>query len=368
MDIQIKQVVDYLESKVPLSLQESYDNCGLLVGNNNQLVGGILLCLDVTEDVLNEAIQLKCNLIIAHHPFIFSGIKKLTGANSTQNILITAIKNDIAIYAGHTNYDNVDFGVNKIICEKLGLQNLKILAPQKNSLLKLQTYVPTEHASSLRNAIFEAGAGSIGEYTNCSFNTEGTGTFKASIEAIPFVGEKNKNHLEPETKIEVIFPSYIQSKVISALIKNHPYQEVAYDIIALQNSNPKIGAGMIGELSNEINETDLLKLISERFNAEGIRHTNLLGKNVKKVAVCGGSGSFLLNDAIANGADFFITADFKYHQFFDAEGKIVIADIGHFESEQFTTELFFSLLKEKFSTFAIHFSKTKTNPINYFKA
>jgi hypothetical protein len=262
----------------------------------------------------------------------------------------------------------VDFGVNKIICEKLGLKNTKILAPQKNSLLKLQTYAPSAHADSIRKAIFEAGAGSIGNYTNCSFNTQGQGTFRASTESNPFVGEKNQDHTENETKIEVIFPNYIQSKVVSALIKNHPYQEVAYDIIPLLNSSINTGAGMIGELESEMNETDLLQFISEKFNAQSIRYTRLLGKNVKNIAVCGGSGSFLLSSAIAKGADFFITADFKYHQFFDAEGKIVVADIGHFESEQFTTELFFSLLKEKFSTFAIHFSKINTNPINYFKA
>lgn len=368
MEIYIKDVIQFLESKVPLSLQESYDNCGLLVGDSTKLVNGVLLCLDVTEEILNEAIQLNCNVIIAHHPFIFSGIKKITGANVTERILISAIKNNIAIYAGHTNYDNVDFGVNKIICEKLGLKNTKILAPQKNSLLKLQTYAPSAHADSIRKAIFEAGAGSIGNYTNCSFNTQGQGTFRASTESNPFVGEKNQDHTENETKIEVIFPNYIQSKVVSSLLKNHPYQEVAYDIIPLLNSSINTGAGMIGELESEMNETDLLQFISEKFNAQSIRYTRLLGKNVKNIAVCGGSGSFLLSSAIAKGADFFITADFKYHQFFDAEGKIVVADIGHFESEQFTTELFFSLLKEKFSTFAIHFSKINTNPINYFKA
>jgi dinuclear metal center YbgI/SA1388 family protein len=368
MEIYIKDVIQFLESKVPISLQESYDNCGLLVGDSTKVVNGVLLCLDVTEEILNEAIQLNCNVIIAHHPFIFSGIKKITGANATERILISAIKNNIAIYAGHTNYDNVDFGVNKIICEKLGLKNTKILAPQKNSLLKLQTYAPSAHADSIRKAIFEAGAGSIGNYTNCSFNTQGQGTFRASTESNPFVGEKNQDHTENETKIEVIFPNYIQSKVVSALIKNHPYQEVAYDIIPLLNSSINTGAGMIGELESEMNETDLLQFISEKFNAQSIRYTRLLGKNVKNIAVCGGSGSFLLSSAIAKGADFFITADFKYHQFFDAEGKIVVADIGHFESEQFTTELFFSLLKEKFSTFAIHFSKINTNPINYFKA
>jgi len=368
MEICIKDVIEFLESKVPLSLQESYDNCGLLVGDSTIIINGVLLCLDVTEEILHEAIQLNCNLVIAHHPFIFSGIKKITGSNATERILISAIKNNIAIYAGHTNYDNVDFGVNKIICEKLGLKNTKILAPQKNSLLKLQTYAPSEHAASIRKAIFEAGAGSIGNYTNCSFNSQGQGTFRASTDSNPFVGEKNQDHTENETKIEVIFPNYIQSKVVSALLKNHPYEEVAYDIIPLQNSATNTGAGMIGDLESEMNETELLKFISEKFNAQSIRYTRLLGKNVKKVAVCGGSGSFLLNNAIAKGADFFITADFKYHQFFDAEGKIVIADIGHFESEQFTTELFFSLLKEKFTTFAVHFSKIKTNPINYFKA
>lgn len=368
MKVTIENVISVLEKSVPISLQESYDNCGLLVGDPQDEFKSALLCLDVTENVMYEAKSLGCNLIIAHHPLIFSGLKKINGSNSTQRILIEAIKNNICIYAAHTNFDNIGFGVNKKICDKLGLINCEILEPTKGNLLKLSTFVPFEHALEVREALFDAGAGTIGNYDHCSFNVEGIGTFRGNKESKPFVGEIENDHNEKEIKIEVILNDYVKNKVVSSLIKAHPYEEVAYDIIKLENANLRIGAGMIGELQNSIGEMEALKLISKTFNASVIRHTSLLDKPVKKIAVCGGSGSFLLKNAINRGADMFVSADFKYHQFFDSEGKIVIADVGHFETEQFTPEIFFALLQEKFSTFAFHLSKINTNPINYYKA
>jgi len=363
--MKIKEVTDYIESIAPLAYQESYDNAGYICGNAEAEVKAVLICLDSTEEVVDEALKTGANLIIAHHPIVFSGIKKITGKNYIERVLIKAIKNDITIYAAHTNLDNVFNGVNSKIAQKLGLVNSKILAPISGNLKKLITFCPQKQADQVRNALFEVGAGNIGNYDECSFNTLGTGTFRGGDNSNPFVGEKGKQHQEQEVKIEIIFPAHIQNKLINTLLKAHPYEEVAYDIIPLDNTNHLTGAGLIGELAQEMDEMSFLKHIKVQMQANGIRYTKLLGKKVKKVAVCGGSGSFLLKNAINAGADIFITADFKYHQFFDAENRIIIADIGHFESEQYTNELFYEILSKKITTFAVHLSKINTNPINY---
>jgi dinuclear metal center YbgI/SA1388 family protein len=362
----IGDIIGTLEQFAPPALQENYDNCGLLTGNPAWEVSKALLTLDATEAVIDEAIANGCNLVIAHHPIIFSGLKKINGKNYVERTIIKAIKNDIAIYAIHTNLDNVLQGVNAKIAEKLGLQNLQILQPKKQLLKKLVVFTPEADAEKVRNALFEAGAGNISNYSECSFNTPGTGTFKGNELSNPALGEKGKRETASEVKIEVIFPVYAENKVLSAMRNAHPYEEVAFDIIPLDNFWQEIGSGIIGNLPAEMNETDFLKHIKTGLKTGIIRHTALLGKKVKKVAVCGGSGSFLLNDAIRSGADFFITADFKYHQFFDAEDSLVIADIGHYESEQFTPELIQGILSKKFPTFAALFSKVNTNPVNYF--
>ncbi len=361
----ISEITNFLETFAPLSLQENYDNSGLIVGNKNDTVSGILVCLDSLEAIVEEAIQINCNLIIAHHPIIFSGIKKLNGNNYIERTIIKAIKNNIAIYAIHTNLDNIRDGVNAMIAEKLGLENCKVLSPKKGFLKKLVTFAPNENAGDIRTAIFNAGAGEIGNYSNCSFNQEGTGTFRGNELSNPYVGRKGELHLEPETRIEVIFPSFLEQKVLSALFKSHPYEEVAYDIYSLDNFHQNIGAGLMGTLKQPISEGDFLQFVKTTMHCGALRHTALLQKPISKVAVCGGSGSFLLADAIAAGADIFISADFKYHQFFDADNKILIADIGHYESEQYTIDMLCALLTKKFPTFAVHFSKINTNPVNY---
>lgn len=363
--MKVKEITDYLETIAPLAYQESYDNAGLICGDHSMEVTAALICLDSTEAVIDEAIKTGCNMVIAHHPIIFSGLKKINGKNYVERVIIKAIQNNIAIYAAHTNLDNVHNGVNAKIAEKLGLINCKILAPQKGLFKRLITFAPKDKAEDIRKALFLAGAGTIGNYDECSFNSEGTGTFRAGENADPYVGEQGKQHQEKETKIETIYPAYLESKIISALIKAHPYEEVAYDLIPLTNLHERVGAGMIGELPSEVDEMSFLKQLKQVMKADGIRYTALRDKKIKKVAVCGGSGSFLLQNAMQKNADVFVTSDFKYHQFFDAENGIVIADIGHYESEQFTMELFYDLLKEKFNTFAIHLSKINTNPINY---
>lgn len=362
----IKDVSSFLEEFAPLRLQESYDNAGLILGNPNAEIKNVLITLDVTEQVVDEAISTKCELIVAHHPIVFSGLKKITGKNYVERCLLKAIKNDVAIYAAHTNLDSVAGGVNGKICEKLGLENCKILQPAGGLLKKLVTYVPVDHANAVRTAVFTAGAGNIGNYDSCSFNIHGQGTFRGNESTTPFVGEQGKQHYENEIRIETVFPAYLQSRIISALLAAHPYEEVAYDIYSLDNAFEQVGMGMVGTLPEETGEAEFLNQLKQTFNTGTIRHTALLNKTVKKVAVCGGAGSFLLNDAISAGADFFVSGDFKYHQFFDAENKIVIADIGHFESEQFTKELFYELLTKKFPKFAVHLSEVNTNPVFYF--
>lgn len=363
--MKLREITSHLESIAPLAYQESYDNSGLICGHSDMEITGAIICLDSTEAVIDEAIANKCNLVIAHHPIVFSGIKKFNGKNYVERVIIKAIQNNIAIYAAHTNLDNVYDGVNAKIAEKIGLKNCTILAPQNNTIKKLVTYCPDVNAVAIREALFAAGAGCIGNYEECSFNANGYGTFKAGANANPHVGEIGKQHQEKETRIELIYPSYIESKLLKALFLAHPYEEVAYDIVELSNKNNRVGAGMIGELDQEMDETAFLNHLKKVMKAEGIRYTALKGKKVKKVAVCGGSGSFLLGNAKSAGADVFVTADFKYHQFFDAENQIVIADIGHYESEQYTMELFYEILSRKFTTFALHLSKINTNPINY---
>jgi dinuclear metal center YbgI/SA1388 family protein len=362
----IKDITNYLETIAPLALQESYDNAGLIVGDDSKEVKGVLICLDSTEEVVDEALKNNCNLVIAHHPIVFSGLKKLNGKNYVERTVIRAIQNNIAIYAAHTNLDNIQQGVNAKICERIGLTNCKILAPKGNLLKKLVTFCPVEHVEKVRKALFDAGCGRIGNYDECSFNAEGTGTFRGGENANPFLGERGKQHHEREIRIETVFESYNEQAVINALFASHPYEEVAYDIYALGNIYQNIGSGMIGDLSSPMDEKEFLKHLKSAMKTGCVRHTKLSGKKVAKVAVCGGAGSFLLNDAIRNKADVFVTADFKYHQFFDADGKIVIADIGHYESEQFTKELFHDLLVKKFSTFAVRLSEVGTNPVNYF--
>jgi dinuclear metal center YbgI/SA1388 family protein len=362
----IKEISNFLESFAPLRLQESYDNAGLIFGDENAKIDAVLVTLDVTEDVVEEAIQKKCGLIVAHHPIVFSGLKKITGKNYVERTLLKAIKNDVAIYAAHTNLDSVTGGVNGKICEKLGLENCKILQPASGLLKKLVTFVPVEQAERVRQAVFGAGAGNIGNYDSCSFNVHGQGTFRGDDTTNPFVGEKGEQHYENEIRFETVFPDYRQGQVLSALINAHPYEEVAYDIYPIDNKYEQIGMGMTGTLPGAIPEKEFLKQLKGTFKTDAIRHTVLRNKKVKKVAVCGGAGSFLLNRAIAAGADFFVTGDFKYHQFFDAENKIVIADVGHFESEQFTKELFYELLTKNFPKFAVHLSEVNTNPVFYF--
>ena len=364
--MKLKAITQFLEHQFPLSLQESYDNSGLLIGNLEMEITGVLICLDSIEKIVDEAIEKSCNLIIAHHPIIFKGLKKMTESNYIERVVSKCIKNDIALYAIHTNLDNHFEGVNKEIANRIGLKNLRILQPIQGNLSKLTVFVPKDALEKLDEAIFKAGGGQIGNYSECHFRTEGTGTFKGNENSNPQIGNKNVREAFEEFRVEYLVSNYNLRSVLNAMYAAHPYEEVAYEIYPIQNSNQFEGAGMIGELETEQDEIAFLKQLKSTFNCGIIRHTQLLGRKIKKVAVCGGSGSFLLSKAIQQKADIFITGDFKYHEFFDAEKQIIIADIGHFESEQFTTNLLAERLKENFTNFAIHLTEHNTNPINYF--
>lgn len=363
--MKINAVIAALETAAHPSLQEQYDNAGLITGNGEWECTGIICSLDATADVVNEAVEKKINLIVAHHPIVFGGLKKINGKNYVEKTVIAAIKNDIAIYAIHTNLDNVITGVNGKIAAMLGLVNTSILQPKSNTLSKLFTFVPTSHADAVLNAIFEAGAGNIGNYSECSFSTPGSGTFKAGEGTQPYVGEQGKRHTEDEVKIEIVFPSITEGRVIKALHTSHPYEEVAYDIVPLGNNHPGIGSGLVGILEQPLDEHSFLSRLKEVFKVPVIRHTALSGKQVKKVAVCGGAGSFLISKVLAAGADAYVTADLKYHEFFDADNRMLLCDTGHYESEQFTIDLLKDFLEQKFPTFAVLKTRVITNPVHY---
>lgn len=361
----VQDVCKHLESIAPPAYQESYDNSTLITGSYKTEVSGILLSLDCTEEIIDEAINNGCNLIIAHHPIVFKGLKSFTGKSYVERTIIKAIKNDIAIFSCHTNLDHVFNGVNKKICDKLELIDTKILAPKLDTLKKLTVFVPKQNAQELLNALHSAGAGNIGNYEQCSFKTNGIGSFKPNGKATPHIGKTNTLEHVEETKIELIVPSPALNNVVSTMHQNHPYEEVAYYITSLENVNQEIGAGMIGTLKNTMTATEFISHLKTKMGLRVIKHTKLLTDEISSIAVCGGSGSFLLKNAINKKADIFITADFKYHEFFDAEDKIVIADIGHYESEVFTKDLFYEIISKKFTNIAVRLSEANTNPIVY---
>jgi len=361
----ISAITGILEKIAPPALQEDYDNAGLITGNHGWECTGAIIALDATEDIVQEAIDKKCNLVIAHHPIVFRGLKKINGKNYVERAIIKAIKNDIAIYAIHTNLDNIIDGVNGKIADKLELVNRRILSPKKNLLQKLAVFVPVNDREKLLDALFAAGAGDISNYSECSFSTAGDGTFKAGQGANPVLGTIGKRHTEKETKIEVIFPVWMEEKIINAMKASHPYEEVAFDIYQLTNNYGQTGSGLIGELEKAMEEQAFLHNIKKIFNIPVVRHTALLGRKVKKIALCGGAGSFLTAAAMQAGADMYITADIKYHEFFDADKKLVLADIGHYESEQFTIDLLFDLLRQNFPNFAVLKTGVQTNPVHY---
>lgn len=362
----VKDILNSIAEVAPLQWQESYDNAGLQVGDPGAEAKKALICLDITEDIIDEAIAKNCNVIISHHPLIFKGLKQLTQQTCIERAVMKAIKHDIAMLSMHTNLDNSRLGVSHALAERLGLFNLKVLRPFVNHLRKLVVFVPLESTEEVRQAMFDAGAGCIGDYGSCSFNIEGHGSFKAGDMAHPYVGEAGKMHYEAEVRVETIVPKHLVNQVVDAMLKAHPYEEVAYDVYALENEYQQAGAGMLGEFETPMEETDFLALVAQTLGAPCLRHSALIGRKVKKVALCGGSGSPFMADAMRYGADAYLTADIKYHDFFVPEGRFLLVDGGHFETEQFTNALIYELIQKKFPKFAAEIAVTKTNAVNYF--
>jgi dinuclear metal center YbgI/SA1388 family protein len=361
--MKLSKITSFFNEKAPNRLQEKYDNSGLLLGDPNIDISKALISLDVTDEIIDEAIAKNCDLIISHHPLIFKPIKKLISQNLTERLVVRAIKNDIALFAIHTNLDNVSDGVNNILAKKLGIINHKILSPSASKLNKIVCFCPSLHIDKVKEAMFNAGAGHIENYDNCSFSSKGVGSFRALEGAQPFVGEKHKIHHEEEIRIETIVPDFKTADVIRNMTEAHPYEEVAYDIYQLENKSNITGAGMIGELIEEMDISEFLHFVKKQLNTKYIKHNKLLERKIKKVAICGGSGSFLINEAHHQKADIYITGDIKYHEYFEHQGEMTIVDAGHYETEQFTKELIHSFLNEKFPNFAVQISETITNPV-----
>ena len=361
----VKDVIDFLDSYAPLKYAEDFDNVGLLTGNLKEKVTGVLICLDSTKEVIQEAIDLNYNLVISFHPIIFGSLKKLDLGNYVNDSIVLAIRNNISIFAIHTALDNSNVGVNMKLCEVLGISDYKILIPKKNTIKKLTTYIPKENAKSLKKILFDVGAGSIGKYDHCSFSIEGTGSFKGNEKSNPTVGQKLKYIEQNEVCISITYLSHFEQRVLSSLREIHPYEEIAYEIITLENINENIGMGMLGMFNKPITEKELFELIKKKIGTKFLKHSKLLNKSVKKIAVLGGSGSFAIPNAISKKVDAFLTADLKYHDYFKVENKILLVDIGHYESEQFTKNILLDILRKKFPNFEIALANTNTNPVNY---
>lgn len=363
--MKIKDIISVLEEMAPLAYAEDFDNVGLLVGDQNVEATGVLVCHDALEHIIEEAIIKKCNMIVCFHPILFAGLKKITGKTYVERAIIKAIKNDIAIYAVHTALDNHQDGVNKIFCDALQLINTKILIPKEQYIRKLTSFVPTENANEVLEALFAAGAGTIGNYENCSFSSNGIGTFKGNAKSNPVLGERFELVKATEIKIEVTYEKHLEGKILKALLESHPYEEVAHEIYTLQNKHQNIGLGQIGELPEPMSETDFLLFVKDKMQCGGIRHSAFTGKPIKKVAVLGGAGSFAIANAIRAGADAYLTADLKYHQFYEAENQLLLADIGHFESERYTKNYIVEYLRKKILNFAVVLSEENSNPVKY---
>lgn len=364
--MQIREIIQHLEKLAPPAYQESYDNAGLITGDPDWTCTGVLISLDATDNIVEEAISRQCNLVISHHPIVFGGLKKITGSGYVEKAVIRAIKHDIALYAIHTNLDNVAGGVNGKIADLLGLQRRAILLPKKNILRKLVVFVPASHEAPLLEALFAAGAGGIGGYTECSFGSSGQGSFRPGEGTHPFSGEVGRRHQVEEKRLELVYARPLEAAVIAALRRAHPYEEPAFDIVPIDNEYDKVGSGITGTLPEALSEASFLERLKTVFGVPVIRHSPLTGKAISRVAVCGGAGSFLITKALADGADAYVTADLKYHEFFDANGRLLLADPGHFETEQFTIDLLYDILAGKFPTFAVFKTGLRTNPVNYY--
>ena len=328
------EIIKYLEDWAPKGIAWEKDNVGLQVGDPKIKIRNIILSLDLNEEVVDSAIKENCNLIITHHPLLFYPLKDLDFSKSKKAIMIEKmIKNDITLYSAHTNLDFTKHGVSYQLAKRLSLRNIKFLKNLSNNQVKLSVFVPLAHLDKVSDAIYQAGGGIIGEYSNCSFRTSGKGTFSGSVQSNPSIGKKGVVETVEEVKLEVLVDQWKLSHVISSIKIAHPYEEIAYDVYPLLKENVNYGIGAIGELNKQMIPGEFLKLVSSKLNVPAFRYTKNGRKKIKTVAVCGGSCSELIDEAMKQKADAFITADLKYHSFQDAEGNILLIDAGHYETE-----------------------------------
>ncbi len=365
------EIITYFEEWAPKEISWQRDNVGLQVGSFEREVKNILISLDFTDRVLDDAIKKRCNLIITHHPFLFNPLRKIDTSKDRKSILLEKlIKNDITLYSAHTNLDFTKEGVSFQLARKLKLKNISFLVNLKSNQYKIIVFVPADAVDKVAQAIFNAGGGIIGQYSHCSFRTPGVGTFFGSEKTNLAVGKKISFEKIDEVKLEVLVNSWKQHKVISAMIKSHPYEEVAYDVIPVENSNVNYGSGAVGELENPISPGDFLNHVVRNLKIKNFRYTKGKNSKIRRVAVCGGSGSDLIRDAVNQNADAFITADLKYHTFQDYEGKIMLVDAGHYETEIHSLDevkrRLTNFLHERNSKVKIFKYSGSTNPIVFF--
>lgn len=368
----VKELIKYLEDWAPPGAAWEKDNVGLLVGSGDEKIENIFLSLELTGEVLEQALKKNCNFIFTHHPLIFNPVKNLdVNKNPNSKLIYKLIKNDINLFSAHTNLDFTKDGVSFTLAKKLKLNKITFLKNEESNQFKVVVFLPETNLDEVASAMFNQGAGIIGEYNNCSFRTNGIGTFKGSANSNPFIGKKENFEKANEVRLEVLVDSWKLNKVINAMLKSHPYEEPAYDIYPLRNKNVNYGAGAIGELDNEMNVNEFLKHVEKSLLLSNFRFVNGNKRRIKKVAVCGGSGSELLNDAISKNADVFITADIKYHTFHDAKNKILLIDAGHYETEvvilKIVEEKIKKLIKEKKENIKVYKYSSSTNPVKFYK-
>ena len=362
----ISEFIRQLSTKIRFSYAEDFDNVGLLCGRPEQELRGVLVCHDALESVVQEAIEKGCNCIVAFHPIIFSGLKSITGKSYVERAVMLALENKIAIIAVHTAWDNDFYGVNHGIAKALGLRHLQVLIPKKDALSQLRFFVPVEAAEQVRSAIFATGAGTIGQYADCSFNIHGTGTFLPLEKASPAYGEVGTWEQVSEMEVQILVENWQLPAAIQAMKDAHPYEEVAYYVTSLRNENHHAGLGQFGLLDEEMSAQEFLSECRAVFDVPVIRTSSHFTGRIRKVAVLGGSGASGISAAKKLGCDAYVSSDFKYHDFFQGDENFLLADVGHFESERFVSQQLADVISNILPTFAVLKSETKTNPVNYF--
>jgi dinuclear metal center YbgI/SA1388 family protein len=364
----VKNLIKHIETWAPPGIAWEKDNVGLQLGSTQSQITNVLLCLEVDSKVVDDAIKKRCNLIISHHPLIFTPLKSITDRDNQSDLIKKIIKNDINVFSAHTNLDFAKDGVSFQLAKKLKLQQIRFLKNLSSNQYKIVVFVPEKFVEKVASAMHIAGGGQIGDYSNCSFRIVGQGTFKGSNSTNPFVGIKGNLEYVREIRLEMIANSFDLPKILSAMKESHPYEEVAYDLYKLNNENVNFGMGAIGVLNQSMTKEEFLFYVSKSLKIKNFRYNSGKKNKIRTVAVCGGSGSDLADEAIKQNADAFITADVKYHKFQDVQNKILLIDAGHYETEIFILDE----LKRRIQKFLnngnnkVYKYKGSTNPIIFY--